>query len=420
LPTLNIDKPLAGVKVLEITTAWAGPLVGRHLADMGADVFLIEPPRVQPTRGHHFPGGSDQIWPHFYNRGSAFNQLNRNKRGMMLDIRHPDGQAQVLEMVKNVDVVIENNSVHVMKDYGMGFAVLSKINPRLVMCSISGFGATGPHAHYVALGSNIEASGGLVAQTGYHKNDHFGSGTYVADPIAGTLGALTITSSLLDAIDSGKSRHIDISLQESLTTFMVDSILRYQINGTANPPRGNKSLTMSPNGVYQCAGNDSWLALSIANDTQWQALADIIGQPTFATQYKTFAERKANEVVIDEAITYWAKTLDHHQATILLQAAGIPSGPVLANWEIAADPHLYSRDFWMEGVHPEVGYQRWEGAPWKFSATPATMEKSAPLFNQHADEILRKFAGRSDEEIAKLREDGITLDKPSDIQLFVP
>ena len=124
--------------------------------------------------------------------------------------------------------------------------------------------------------------------------------------------------------------------------------------------------------------------------------------------------------MIDEAITYWAKSLDHHQATILLQTAGIPSGPVLANWEIAADPHLYSRDFWMEGVHPEVGYQRWEGAPWKLSVTPATMEKAAPLFNQHADEILKKFAGRSDEEIAKLRADGITLDRPSDIQLFVP
>jgi crotonobetainyl-CoA:carnitine CoA-transferase CaiB-like acyl-CoA transferase len=305
-----------------------------------------------------------------------------------------------------------------MSNFNLDYNTLRKINPKLVMCSISGFGATGPHAHYVAVGSNIEGSGGLVAQTGYKDNDLTGTGTYIADPITGSLAALTISAALIDANASGQGRHIDMSLQESLTTFMVDNIFRYQIDGQANPPRANKSLTISPNGVYQCAGNDSWLALSVVTDDQWNAFTTIIGEPSWATKYHSFAERKANEALIDTAIAKWSARLDHNQATTILQSAGIPSGPVLANWEIVADPHLYYRDFWMEGIHPEVGYQRWEGAPWKFSATPATMDRSAPLFNEHADEILREFAGRTPEEIAKLRADGVVFNAPKNVVLF--
>ena len=158
--------------------------------------------------------------------------------------------------------------------------------------------------------------------------------------------------------------------------------------------------------------------MTIDDDNQWKLFADLIGQPDLASKYPTVQDRKTNMETIDAVIQQWTKTLDHHQATGMLQELGIPSGPVLANWEIAADPHLYYRDFWMEGIHPEVGYQRWEGAPWKFSATPATMERSAPLFNQHVDEILSKYAGRNPDEIAKLREEGITFDQPLNTVLF--
>ena len=245
-----------------------------------------------------------------------------------------------------------------------------------------------------------------------------GTGTYIADPITGSMSSFVMSAVLIDAVQSGEGRFIDISLQESLTTFMIDNILHYQINNSASSPRRNKSLIAAPQGVYQCAGRDSWLALTIADDKQWKLFTDLIGQPDFASKYPTFEDRQANTETIDAAIKQWTKTLDHHQATGMLQQLGIPSGPVLANWEIAADPHLYYRDFWMEGIHPEVGYQRWEGAPWKFSATPATMERSAPLFNEHVDEILSKYAGRTPDEIAQLREEGITFDKPLNTVLF--
>jgi len=417
-PTLSAEKPLAGIRVLEMTQAWAGPLAGRHLADMGAEVITVTSPIADNIRNWHFPGGSDQIWPHFYNRGGGFNQLNRNKFNLALDAKPSAGRQQVLDLIQNVDIFLENNSPRVMPNFQLDYETLKAVNPKLVMCSISGFGATGPHAHYVAVGSNIEASGGLVAQTGYDQDNLTGTGTYIADPITGSMSSFVMSAVLIDAVQSGEGRFIDISLQESLTTFMIDNILHYQINNSASSPRRNKSLIAAPQGVYQCAGRDSWLALTIADDKQWKLFTDLIGQPDFASKYPTFEDRQANTETIDAAIKQWTKTLDHHQATGMLQQLGIPSGPVLANWEIAADPHLYYRDFWMEGIHPEVGYQRWEGAPWKFSATPATMERSAPLFNEHVDEILSKYAGRTPDEIAQLREEGITFDKPLNTVLF--
>jgi len=416
--TLSAEKPLAGIRVLEMTQAWAGPLAGRHLADMGAEVITVTSPIADNIRNWHFPGGSDQIWPHFYNRGGGFNQLNRNKYNLALNVKPPAGRKQILDLIKNVDIFLENNSPRVMPNFQLDYETLKEVNPKLVMCSISGFGATGPHAHYVAVGSNIEASGGLVAQTGYDQDNLTGTGTYIADPITGSLSSLVMSAALLDAVASGEGRLIDISLQESLTTFMIDNVLHYQTTGNTLPPRVNRSLTAAPQGVYQCAGRDSWLALTIDDDNQWKLFADLIGQPDLASKYPTVQDRKTNMETIDAVIQQWTKTLDHHQATGMLQELGIPSGPVLANWEIAADPHLYYRDFWMEGIHPEVGYQRWEGAPWKFSATPATMERSAPMYGEHNDELLQEFAKRTTDEIEKLRAENVVLDEPSNKLVF--
>ena len=417
-PALSAEKPLAGIRVLEMTQAWAGPLAGRHLADMGAEVITVTSPIADNIRNWHFPGGSDQIWPHFYNRGGGFNQLNRNKFNLALDVKPADGRQQILDLIKNVDIFLENNSPRVMPNFQLDYETLKAVNPKLVMCSISGFGANGPHANYFATGKILEASGGLVAQTGYNETDLYGTATFIADPMAGTLAPFLMSAAIIEMLDSGKGRHIDMSLQECVTTFVIDGIFRHQTTGNTLPPRGNRSLIAAPQGVYQCAGRDSWLALTIDDDNQWKLFADLIGQSDLASKYPTVQDRQANMETIDAVIKQWTKTLDHHQATVMLQELGIPSGPVLANWEIAADPHLYYRDFWMEGVHPEVGYQRWEGAPWKFSATPATMERSAPLFNEHVEEILSKYAGRTIDEIAKLRDEGITFDQPLNTVLF--
>ena len=179
-------QPLSDLRVVEVTNAWAGPLVGRHLADMGADVVIVERTRGLATRQSRFIGPTS-AWPRSFNRGSSFNQLNRNKRSISLDLDQPAARDAFLRVVRWADVVIENNSPRVFANLGLSYEALARENDRVILCSLSAFGGTGPEANYRALGSNIEASSGLVAQTGYGPEELYGTGSFQADPVAGTL-----------------------------------------------------------------------------------------------------------------------------------------------------------------------------------------------------------------------------------------
>ena len=410
--------PLAGLRVIEVTSAWAGPLAGRHLADLGAEVVVVERAIVQSTRSQHFPGG-DQIWPGFYNRGSSYNMLNRNKRAIVLDLKAPEGREAFLRLAEGCDVVLENNSPRVMPSLGLGYEQLSERNPRLVLCSVSAFGSSGPEAHYTALGSNIEGSSGLVAQTGYGPGERYATGSFHADPIGGTLGALVTLAALQQRERSGRGQHADVSLLESGASFLVESLLDYRLSGRVAEPRGNRSPRIAPQGAYRTAGDDCWLALGVEDDEQWRALAGALGRPELAERWPDLASRRRAHDEIDREITRWSEGLDHLRASELLQRAGVPAAPVLANWEIVSDPHLHERGYWVELVHPETGLERWEGLPWRLSGLPAREHGPAPLLGQHSDEVLSE-AGFTPQEIAALRERGVVKDTPADLALFVP
>ena len=411
-------RPLAGLRVLEVTSAWAGPLAGRHLADLGADVVVVERAIVQSTRSQHFPGG-DQTWPGFYNRGSSYNMLNRNKRAIVLDLKAPEGRDAFLRLAERADVVLENNSPRVMPSLGIGYEQLAERNPRVVLCSISAFGASGPEANYTALGSNIEGSSGLVAQTGYGPGERYATGSFHADPIGGTLGALATIAALRERERSGRGQHVDVSLLESGGSFLVESLLDYRLSGRVAEPRGNRSRRIAPQGAYRSAGDDCWLALAAEDDGQWRALAGVIGRPELADRWPDVASRRGAAEEIDRAITEWSEQVDHRHAAELLQQAGVAAAPVLANWEIVSDPHLYERGYWVELVHPETGLERWEGLPWRLSRLPAREHRPAPLLGQHSDEVLAE-GGLAREEIAALRERGVVKDTPADLALFIP
>ena len=410
--------PLAGLRVIEVTSAWAGPLAGRHLADLGADVVVVERAIVQSTRSQHFPGG-DQIWPGFYNRGSSYNMLNRNKRAIVLDLKADAGREAFLRLAESADVVLENNSPRVMGSLGVGYERLSERNAGVVLCSISAFGASGPEAHYTALGSNIEGSSGLVAQTGYGPGERYATGSFHADPIGGTIGALVTIAALLQRERSDRGQHVDVSLLESGASFLVESLLDYRLSGRVAEPRGNRSPRIAPQGAYRSAGDDCWLALGVEDDGQWRALARAIGRPELSERWPDVASRRRAHDEIDRAITEWSETLDHQRAAELLQRQGVPAAPVLANWEIVSDPHLYERGYWVELVHPETGLERWEGLPWRLSRLPEREHRPAPLLDQHSDEVLLEN-GFSAEEIASLRGQGVVKDTPADVSLFIP
>ncbi len=410
-------QPLSDLRVVEVTNAWAGPLVGRHLADMGADVVIVERTRGLATRQSRFIGPTS-AWPRSFNRGSSFNQLNRNKRSISLDLDQPAARDAFLRVVRWADVVIENNSPRVFANLGLSYEALARENDRVILCSLSAFGGTGPEANYRALGSNIEASSGLVAQTGYGPEELYGTGSFQADPVAGTLAAAAVLAALWERERSGRGQHVDVSLQEAGALSMVEALMNHRLGNGAMTPRGNRSWRIAPQGVYPSAGHDDWLAIGIESDEQWRALCAELGEPELAERYPDVGSRLGAHAPIEEAISSWSRELDHREGALRLQRAGVPAAPVLANWEVCMDPHLAERGYWVEGVHPEVGYERGDGFPWRLSRTPARRRAPAPLFAQNNDEVLAEVAGLSREAISELRRSGALVDEPTNLHLF--
>ncbi|MDP6606506.1 MAG: CoA transferase [Dehalococcoidia bacterium] len=402
--------PLDGLRVLEVTANWAGPLTGRHLGDMGADVIKLEVASRPATRAAH-PAGGEQ-WTRPYNRSGYFNYFNRNKRDLVVDLATEQGREIFLRMAEVSDVVLENNSARVFPNLGLEYETIAARNPRIVMCSMSGFGATGPEANYVAFGSNVEASSGLVATTGYGEGDLFGTGTFYADPVTGSHGTIAILAALIARERTGEGQYIDMALHESGASFQVEALMDYQLNGRVAGPSNNRSRRLAPQGVYRSVGSDCWLAVGVEDDEQWRALCEVIGRSDLAARYPDLASRLSAHDEIDAAIEAWSVTLDHNDATVLLQAAGVPAGPVLAAWEIVSDPHLYERDYFVDIVHPEVGHHRWVGYPWKLSRTPGRISRPSPLFGEHNDEVLSEVLGLGEVELAELRAQRVIADEP--------
>jgi crotonobetainyl-CoA:carnitine CoA-transferase CaiB-like acyl-CoA transferase len=398
--------------VIEVTANWAGPIAGRHLGDLGADVIKVELATKPATRALVWI--ADDMWPEHYHRSGYFNKLNRNKRAVCLDLSKPEGKAVFLRLVETADVVLENNAARVMTQLGIGYDALHAANPRLVMCSMAGFGATGPERNYSAYGSNIETSSGLASLLGYGPGDFFGTGTYYADPVTGNHGTVAILAALHARRSSGEGQWIDVSLLEAVTPFFAQPFLEFAVSGRAPEPRGNRSPLHSPQGVYPTAGKDCWLALTVRDGRDWASLCGLLGRDDLAADpaLATAEGRRDAEAAIDDAIRAWAATRDHNHAARDLQAAGIPGAPVMANWELFTDNHLNSRDYFVRIAHPEAGTLWFPGFPWKFEHTPAAVYRPAPCFAEHNRDVFAGLLGLADAEIAALYEKDVTSDVP--------
>ncbi|MCZ2110140.1 MAG: CoA transferase [Dehalococcoidia bacterium] len=391
--------PLDGIRVVEVTAHWAGPIAGRHLADLGAEVIKVELATKPATRSLAWVGG-DVTWPRHYHRSGYFNKLNRNKKGVCLDLATERGRELFLGLVGKSDVVLENNSARVMANLGIAYDTLREVNPGIVMCSITGFGHTGPERNYSAFGSNIETTSGLASLLGYGPGDAFSTGTYYADPITGTHAAFAILAALHVRRTTGRGQWIDCPLLEAVAPFYAQELLDYTVNGHLPEPCGNRWGNV-PQDVFRTAGADCWLAVTI---TDPEALAKAIGLP---------AGEARNSQLVTHNLASWCLEHDHNEAAEILQAAGIPAAPVMANWEIVGDNHLNDRGFFVRTRHPEAGTWPYPGFPWRFESTPASVRHHAPLFAQHNHEIFSGVLGLTQTEIAALYESNITADAPA-------
>ena len=407
--------PLAGVRVVDLTMVWAGPLGTRLLGDYGAEVVKIEGPgQWDLLRGL---GGIPRTEPRWYNRAAYFNHNNRNKYSAVLDLRQEAGRELLLRLCAMSDAIVENYRANVMDNLGLGFEEVKAANPRIVYLSMPGHGKTGPEAHYVTYGTNVEQLAGLVSISGYEGGAPLKTGFSYGDPASGIAVPAAIALGLRQRDRTGEGVHIDLAQRENLTAFVGEYVVDYSMNGELRAPAGNAHPQFAPHGVYRCAGADRWIAIACENDEQFAALCRVIGRDELIgdERFATMAARKANERALDGVIEAWTSELGHYEAMHILQRHGVPAGAALTIPEVMSDPQLRWRGAWSEQVHADAGAWEVETPPWKLPRTPGHARLPAPGFGEHNRYVFRDLLGLSDAEIAGLYASGVTADEP-DVQ----
>lgn len=416
------EGPLAGIRVLDLGMYWAGPLCGALLADMGADVIKVESPRrpdplrLQP-RGL-FPGGDPGPDP--WNRSGMVNERNRNKRGLSLDLTTPEGRTIFLALVACSDVVTENFSAGVLDRLGLGYEVLSAVNPRIILASLASQGLTGPERDYVSFGPVLEETAGVAALTGYPDADPqtYTTGLALPDPLGGSMGASAILSLLIERQRTGRGAHIDLSQREAASMTVGEFLLGYAMNGRVPNPLGNRHPTNAPQGAYPCRATDmgeSWVTISVRDDTGWQRLCTVMGRPDLATnpRYAHAHTRYQLQDEIDVEIARWTRTEDAETITARLQAEGIAAAPVLNAAEMFVHPQYTARDYWELVHHPSAGDYRYRAEPVRLDRAPVHSRRPAPMLGEHTGEILQSLLGLDAAVVCELEARGITGVKPA-------
>ena len=347
----------------------------------------------------------------------AFEQLNRNKSGLSIDLSYPEGKILFKQMVGICDVVMENFSYGVMDRLGLGYEDLRKIRPDLVMMSMPAYGSSGPYRDYVSFGWAQEHMGGITSRTGYQGGPPQKTGSIVADPLNGVHGAIAVMTALVGRAKTGQGRFIDFSQLESMIPLSGEAILDYLVNGRSPQRNGNRDQLLAPQGVYQCAGEDNWVSISVTNDAEWAALCGALQYTGLADdpRFSSLQLRVENHDAIDDLINAWTRQMDKNQAMQELQNAGVPAGAVLDQAGAYQDAHAVSRNFLVELTHPDGVSFPYSRSPALFSKTPAEVRTPGPLLGEHNEYLLGTLLGIPDQERQKLESSGVTATLSTDL-----
>ncbi|MCK4362504.1 MAG: CoA transferase [Dehalococcoidia bacterium] len=439
---LSKDKQaLAGLRIIDLSQIFAGPYATKLLADMGAETIRVECaarsgrggalPRMKPggAFGASFPDGD--TGERSYNRFAYYNEVNRNKYAITLDLTKPLGVEVFKRLVRISDVVVESFTPRVMKNFGLDYPVLRETNPQIIMISLSGYGQDGPYRDYVTYGEGIEAMVGLSQLTAYPDGEPLKPGVAYADATSGLHAAFAILAALRYRRLSGKGQYIDLAMREAVTPILGEAIMDYAMNKRAAKPMGNRHPLMAPHGCYRAQGRGrkggenekgvgenqkegAWIAIAISSDEEWRSFCRAMGDPLW-TRDEKFASRSgrlANREELDRLIEEWTSGYDHIELMNMLQGSGIKAGAVLNIAELAHDPHLNERGFFEELSHPEAGTHRYPGISWRMSRTPGRLRLPAPCFGEHNRFIFGELLGMSDEEVSRLADEGVSASEP--------
>ena len=380
VPARSGAMPLAGVRVLDFSWVIAGPTATRYLAAMGAEVIKVEAP------GRGDPGRTSEL----------HTVLGQAKRGIVLDLKRPEGIAVARALAAKSDVLIENFATGVMDRLGLGAAALRAENPNLQYVSASGLGRSGPESHAVAYGTLLQCYAGF-AGLNRHPDRPPRVGFAWLDPMCGLMLAFSVAAALWQRQHGRQVARIDFSMVEAMLWTMADPLLTAQLEGPPQP-MGNLSATCTPHGAWRCAGQDAWLALAVRSDAEWQALCGLV-PALHAMAGLTLAGRRDARRDIDAALASWLAPRDASVVAARLLAAGLPAATLADSPTLAADDHLRRRGFWDGG---EAGAL--PGLPWR--ASFGRVSGPAPGLGADTDAVLREVLGRSDAEIHDLRRAG--------------
>ena len=405
---------LRGIRVLEMTIAVAGPTAAHVLGDMGAEVIKVE----EPAARAHVPGAppppvegaADR--PH--NRVVNFNELNRSKRHLPLNVATPEGRQIFLDLAATCDVVIENFAPRVMGNLGIDYPDLKAMNPAIVMVSMPAFGKSGPYRDRISYGPGIDAMTGMSHLTGYPDRMPGKPGNFFCDQNAGLHAVFCILAALRHRRRTGEGQYIEMSMLEGELQFVVPAVMDVLLNQRDQVRTGNRHAWSAPQGVYRCAGSDAWIAITVADDEEWRALCAAIGQDALAVDaaYGTAELRRQRHDHIDGLISAWTSTRGKLEAQEQLQAVGVRAGAALDQSELFHDPQLTHRGSFSWVQHPEVGAFPHTPAAWRSRRGQHGAGGPTPLFGADVDYVLRDILGRSEADVADLVEREITAYEP--------
>ena len=391
--------PLEGVRVIDLGQVWAGPLLGRYLADYGTDSIVVD----TESRPRNPVGQADQSSPLWWE--NTF----RNRRSVQLDLKTPKGVELFKGLLRTADVMIDNFTPRVMPNFGLNYEDLAAEFPRLIIAALSAAGRTGPWSDALSYGPSLTGLYGVKSVNGYPEDGVVMEDASDLDPIAGTYGMLAIMAALHHRDRTGEGQMIEIAQGEAGFVAMTEAMIEHLWNGREMGPQGNLHRVLAPHGIYPCAGDDRWIAIACGSDEEWSALARAAGHEEWVErdEFRTAAGRRAARAELDAAIGGWTASEDETALTQRVQEAGVAAFPAMAVVDMVADPQHSHRREHVELTEAAPMKNVLNGSPWHLSAAPPRVRRRVPDPGQHNEEVFGELLGLSSTEVRALQEEGV-------------
>lgn len=399
--------PFEGIRVADFSWVGAGPITTRFLAEYGAEVIRIESkkrPEILRMAGPYkdkIPG---------IERSGYYSNRNPNKKSISLDMQHPRARDVAVRLIEKSDLVINNFRPGIMERWNLGYEDVKKIKSDIIYVSMSMQGSNGPHSKYMGFGATLNALVGINHLSGFPDKEPFGTGTNYTDHVAvPTHTAFAIIAALRHRRKTGEGQYIEVPQSETAICINPIAVMDYAINGNIQTRIGNRHFDASPHGVYKVKGKNSWVAIAVLNDFEWETLKKVMDNPAWAEdgKYAKVEGRLENQDELDEKIEEWTAGQEGKEMVEKLVRAGVRAGLVYNAKDVLEDPQLKARGNWVYLDHPEMGISVYNNSPVILSKTPAQLCTPAPLLGQHTVEVLKGLIKMSDEEFNSLKAESV-------------